>query len=148
MLVDCESPLDPATCPTCRRSLSASEMVRQSRWYYSANRKKIGPVSWSQLHYQAIGGRLQPEDMVLRDGAAKWVPAGSLPDLFATKSGSESATVVEFMLDPTETPAQPPHKHRRSRPVQILPWDRQFFWYSVGLAAGAVAIALWVLFAK
>jgi hypothetical protein len=142
-----ELPVNPSACPACRRPLSSREVLQQSRWYYTFGGKKVGPVSWTQLHRQASGGHLRSADMILLDGAAKWVSAGSLPDLFQAGNAPGDPTAVEFMLDPTAEPSPPRPQHRRRGPVQILPWDRQFLWYSVGLAAGALAIALWILFA-
>lgn len=148
--VTSDAPPRPTACPLCERPLSSSEVLHHSQWYYSANRQKVGPVTWSQLHTQAIGGHLQPADMVLRAGAVKWVPAGSLPDLFATDRTAKSGSIIEFLLDATAEPRPSPARQlpRRRRAIQVLPWDRQFFWFSVGLAAGAAAVAVWLLFAR
>jgi hypothetical protein len=41
-----------------------------------------GPLSWSDLRALAAARTLAPEDLVWRQGAAAWHPAGSLPGLF------------------------------------------------------------------
>ncbi len=50
-------------------------------WYYAHNRQRIGPVSFAQMRELAASGRLQPTDMVLREGTRQWVPAGAVEGL-------------------------------------------------------------------
>jgi hypothetical protein len=120
-----------------------AEVHRQSGWYYSANRRKVGPVTWSELYTQVKAGVVKPADMVLRDGAVKWVAAGSLPELIAS---AKSEQAIEFDLsnpEPSGPQARPP---RPDRPQEIPSWVLQFFYYSMGLAVGAMAIVIWYIF--
>src|SRR5262245_4766886 len=52
-------------------------------WYYAQDNQQYGPVAAAQLKQMADAGRLQPTDLVWKDGLANWVPAGSLKGLFA-----------------------------------------------------------------
>ena len=53
-------------------------------WYYVKDRKKVGPVDLAQLRHLASAGSLQTTDMVLQDGAQRWVTLGSIAGLFGT----------------------------------------------------------------
>jgi hypothetical protein len=53
-----------------------------AQWFVAKNRTKHGPYSTAQLRQMAAAGTLQPADMVLAHGAAKWQPASAVPGLF------------------------------------------------------------------
>jgi hypothetical protein len=53
-----------------------------SEWYLMRQGKKLGPVSQSQLQRLAQEGRLRTDDLVCQCGAASWMSAGSIPELF------------------------------------------------------------------
>jgi uncharacterized protein YkwD len=61
-------------CPHCQGA---------TRWYYARDKKKCGPYTWPQLVTLVNQGMLRADDMVLQEGAKKWVRADSLPNLFA-----------------------------------------------------------------
>jgi hypothetical protein len=53
-----------------------------AEWYFSGqDRRKMGPVSWSELSEMASQGKLQPDDQVWRPGMALWVPLSQRLDL-------------------------------------------------------------------
>jgi hypothetical protein len=54
------------------------------RWFLARNRQKCGPYAMDQLRQFAATGQLLPADMLLQEGAAKWVAAASLSGLFGT----------------------------------------------------------------
>lgn len=54
-------------------------------WYYARNQQKVGPVPLSELHRLATSGQLQPTDMVLEQGAQKWITAGAALGLFSSR---------------------------------------------------------------
>jgi hypothetical protein len=47
-------------------------------WYYTNQGQQMGPVSTEELRNFASNGRLQPNDLVWKDGMPKWVPASSV----------------------------------------------------------------------
>lgn len=53
-----------------------------AEWYYLQNGQQIGPVASGQLRQLASRGRLQPQDLVWRDGLTSWVPAARVKGLF------------------------------------------------------------------
>ena len=57
--------------------------IPMNGWYYAHGKQKFGPYSAAQIKQFADAGKLQPRDMVLPEGAGKWVVAGSLGGLFA-----------------------------------------------------------------
>jgi hypothetical protein len=59
----------------------------------------LGPYSTAQLRQMAASGTLQPADMVLAQGAAKWHPASLVPGLFLPPSAT---------LQTAEEPPLPP----------------------------------------
>lgn len=62
--------------------MRASENEK-SRWFYAANRKKVGPVSFAQLRQLVADGIVRRTDMVLREFTRTWQTAGSVENLFA-----------------------------------------------------------------
>lgn len=71
-------------CPRCQNAPSAPEAVRAiEAWHYALGKRKLGPFSLDEMKAMAADGRLQPEDMVLPPGAARWVVADTLPDSFS-----------------------------------------------------------------
>ncbi len=47
-------------------------------WFFAKNKQKHGPYSTAQLREFLAQGTLQAEDMVLKEGAQKWVAAASI----------------------------------------------------------------------
>lgn len=53
-----------------------------ANWFCALNGKKVGPFSGEQLRQLAATGRLQPADMVLREGSRTWQKAGEVREIF------------------------------------------------------------------
>lgn len=53
-----------------------------SKWYCKQNGQKTGPLSSAQIKQLAENGQLRPDDMLLLEGAGKWIPAASVKGLF------------------------------------------------------------------
>ncbi len=53
-----------------------------SQWYYMRDGQQHGPVSSAELRQLANSGQLSPDDLVWKEGASKWIPAGSVKGLF------------------------------------------------------------------
>jgi hypothetical protein len=51
------------------------------RWYFARQKQRLGPFSTAQLAQLATAGLLQPTDMVLKEGAARWVQAVTVSEL-------------------------------------------------------------------
>jgi hypothetical protein len=62
----------------------------ESHWYYTEKGLKRGPLSPDQLKHLAASGRLQPSDLVWKEGMAEWVGAGGIKGLFSTVSVTKS----------------------------------------------------------
>lgn len=63
-----------------------------NEWYYALNGERSNsPVSSSQLKQMAAAGKLQPSDLVWKEGLPDWVPASSLKGLFASTPAPRSA---------------------------------------------------------
>jgi len=56
-----------------------------SQWFYIKNEKEIGPVSSSDLLTLSKSGKLEPTDLVWKEGLEKWVSAKNIKDLFVVK---------------------------------------------------------------
>src|SRR5580704_15798615 len=52
------------------------------QWYCSRNGKQVGPMSEAQLRQSAAVGKLQPTDLVWKQGMGEWTPAQKLKGLF------------------------------------------------------------------
>ena len=64
------------------REIRMTTELEQRTWFYIRDRKKIGPVLWTNLRDLAAGGQLRPADMVLPGGATHWLQALSVEGLF------------------------------------------------------------------
>jgi serine/threonine protein kinase len=77
-------------------------------WYYARERQKVGPHALDELRQFAVAGHLQPSDMLLQEGANRWVPASSVPGLFereiAPTLDEAPATVVPSTLGTPTVP--------------------------------------------
>jgi uncharacterized protein YkwD len=71
----------PARCPSCRGLVRIP--TGAGRWYYARGRQKVGPLGLDGLRGLAAVGRLSPADMVWQEDTVKWLPAGTVPGLFA-----------------------------------------------------------------
>ena len=56
------------------------------QWFYSKNGQQQGPVSPEQLKQLAAAGKLQPTDLVWKEGMSQWVAASSIKGLFTAPS--------------------------------------------------------------
>jgi putative ABC transport system ATP-binding protein len=81
---------------------------KPAAWYYAQSRpQRLGPFSEPDFRNLATNGQLRPTDMVWLEGTPRWVPAGTVPDLFPDKgrpgvpSAAEAiaATSAEIHLD-------------------------------------------------
>jgi hypothetical protein len=83
-------------CPNCGRALQVAKHLAGQRvrcavcsavptvignWFYARGKQKVGPHSFDELRRLAASGLLAAADMVLREGAQKWAPAGTVPGL-------------------------------------------------------------------
>jgi uncharacterized protein YkwD len=69
-------------CPACGQVVSLpGQPADTGEWFYAHERRKLGPFSWEQIRQLAASGRVGAADMVLRKGAARWVPAEQVPGL-------------------------------------------------------------------
>lgn len=58
-----------------------------SEWYYAKDGKQNGPVGFDQLVALARSGGLDPvKDLVWNSTMKDWIPAGQVPDIFASPS--------------------------------------------------------------
>ena len=60
-------------------------------WNIARGGKKLGPYSLVQMKQMASTGDLLPQEMVLQDGAKKWIPASDFKEFF-TSTGTEPAS--------------------------------------------------------
>jgi hypothetical protein len=67
-----------------------------TRWYYARDQQKKGPVASAELKALAVSGQLKPADMVLPDGAKKWVQAATIKGLF---TGFQVQGLIDFGFD-------------------------------------------------
>ena len=63
-------------------------------WYYQQNGQKHGPVSGASLKQLAAAGKLQPTDLIWKEGMAKWLPAQSVKGLFPAATVPVTAAAI------------------------------------------------------
>jgi hypothetical protein len=82
-------------------------------WYYTIQGQQLGPVSTAELQQLAAQRRLQPTDLVWKEGMAKWVPAANTQGLFADPAPARreplasSALPAEYDERPRRRPREP-----------------------------------------
>jgi GYF domain 2/Bacterial protein of unknown function (DUF898) len=82
-------------------------------WYFMRGDQQGGPVPAARLKELATAGRLQPDDLVWKEGMAEWVPARTIKGLFPAGNVSPAAS---------RTPA--PASGRTPAPVEDAPVRR------------------------
>ena len=97
-----------------------------STWFYTRDRKKkIGPVTDSELRTLAQSGQLLPTDMVLCEGTAQWVVASNVKGLFPSPPPASPAPPPP--VPKPAAPAPPPSAaaaepgHEEEQPLDVLP---------------------------
>jgi len=55
---------------------------QSQQWFYANNGQKFGPVDAAMLRQLAETGKLQPTDLVWREGMAEWSPGSRVKGLF------------------------------------------------------------------
>jgi len=76
-------------------------------WFYSQEKKRFGPVSPTELKALADAGKLQPDDLVWREGMDSWVPARRVKGLFEAESQNPAATSVPGTEAAEASPTSP-----------------------------------------
>ncbi len=69
-------------CPHCNGTFSHRKSQTPARWFLARNKQQYGPYSMDQLREMAVSGHVVSNDMLLQEGAAKWVVAHSVDGLF------------------------------------------------------------------
>src|SRR5262245_59804807 len=98
--------------------------VGERRWYLARGKQKVGPLTAGELRGLAGRGELTPADLVLPEGASRWLPAGDDPELFPpaggygdtvapTPSGADAGTTA-----PAESSDKPPESTLSYRPEE------------------------------
>jgi uncharacterized RDD family membrane protein YckC len=73
-----------------------------AEWYYLVEGQQMGPVGSRELKTLADRGRLQPSDLIWREGLPNWVPAARVKGLFV------DTDVYGLDEEPAPLPAAPP----------------------------------------
>lgn len=78
-------------------------------WHYSKGGRSFGPVSGAELKGLAADGRLQPADLVWKEGMPEWRPAGEVRGLIPSAAASS----------PTATPTPGTPRRATRRPTNV-----------------------------
>jgi hypothetical protein len=92
------------------------------QWHLARNRENYGPYSMEQFRQFAAAGYLLPTDMLLQEGAEKWVAASSVSGLFVTAAITAQAVpaAIPPLPDPrASSPAEPPAERRPWNPLAV-----------------------------
>lgn len=95
-------------------------------WYFSWDEKTFGPFSGEALKELAALGRLQPTDLVWKEGSAKQVLAAKVNHLFPEFHANAGAPDGNGLAThDIPSPASPPHGlHGSTDPLtkKLAPW--------------------------
>lgn len=67
-------------------------------WYVLRQGQALGPFAAEQLHEMAQAGKLLPDELVSYPGAKDWLPARSVPGLFAPAAREHRRSLVRALL--------------------------------------------------
>lgn len=101
----------PAAPPAPAKPPAAPPAPIVSGWFYLQDKKKLGPVSTSDLKKLAETGVLKAGDMVMRGGQDKWRTASEVPGLFppvAAATPAAPAVAAPAPVAPVAAPAPAP----------------------------------------
>ena len=82
---------NPGQVVICQGKRSTTMAQQEKVWYYAKGGQKFGPYSGIELRTIAQSGKISANDLIWKEGLAKWVPASSAKGLL-----------------PVTTPAVPP----------------------------------------
>src|SRR6266540_2956272 len=96
------------------------------QWYYAQRGQQLGPVPTEVLTAMAAEGQLHPGDLVWKEGMANWVPAHSVPGLFAAparpvRSAAEGYDVLPEAERPAPSYPEPEEEPEDYRPRRRPP---------------------------
>jgi GYF domain 2 len=103
----------------------------ESVWYYARDGAQTGPVSFDDLKKAIGAGQIGPEDLVWREGTPDWMPAKSVPGLFAEPSPIAPLPLAPPMASPSRHtgPAVMPRPKAPEPPLPIydapIPFDQR-----------------------
>jgi len=108
---------DPSSVSAAMAVLSSSSSTEE--WYVGINGVPVGPVRLSELRRKAMGGLVNEESLVWREGFEEWLPLRTFPELCALLK--ESATTGRTSLTPTPPPtaAMPPNRSVPPPPPRV-----------------------------
>jgi hypothetical protein len=92
-------------CPKCQGTISVpggentpAPPTNSDQWYLGRGKKPVGPYSPAQIRQMAAAGKIGPDDMLLKEGAPKWISASSVKGLFSSNAVGAA---------PAPTPSRP-----------------------------------------
>lgn len=100
--------------------LTAKPPTSSADWYYTKDgKKRIGPVSFSDLQKLVGDGVIQSEDMIMKPGVNKWMPASAFPKLFPSVVPVDAAPVAPAPPPKLkeDAPARPPKSKAAAPPA-------------------------------
>lgn len=108
-------------CPNCGRTLTIPakpSVAPDNQWYCKISDLEQGPFSSTELKSLVTDGKLLPQQLVRRGAGGKWVPAGSVKNLFARPKSLPPANrrvlQAELLAEGfPSTSAKPPPRPRR-----------------------------------
>ena len=71
--------------------------MNEASWYFAREGKQQGPVSLAALNRLAAESKLQPGDLVWKQGHPDWVPASTIPDILFPASQPRQQPSVRRM---------------------------------------------------
>jgi hypothetical protein len=122
------------------------------KWHYAKGNQKFGPVNSTDLKRLAAECVLQPDDLVWKEGQAKWVRASAVRGLFPSNSPAPSPSSVVPTTNPTSNPrlTSPRALAEKTTGQAAMMVRKATFreWYSVTLGRQwlIVQAALWVFY--
>lgn len=144
----------PVACRACGNSIRIPGTApKPSIWYYTRDRKPLGPVTFDQLKESARGGEIAPHELVWREGMAQWTEARTLDGLYPTPPpvpppGVEEPPLGEDADEPVlevveAEPEERPIAVDDERPLPLTPEPSESAPVRANEAASPTALGNW-----
>jgi uncharacterized RDD family membrane protein YckC len=97
-----------------------------NQWFYARNNQQAGPITWEQLQQLAATGAVAGSDLIWTQGMSTWLPAATVPGLFAPPAIPAQGGAPYAMPYPAQAaspmPMQGPYGASPYTPGATLPY--------------------------
>jgi hypothetical protein len=95
-------------------------------WYYTNQGRQVGPVNETMLKQLASTNYLRPTDLVWKQGYPQWIPANTIPGLFAQQPMRQATTPAAGSY-PAPSSQMGSESYEYREPAGESPYDDDYY---------------------